>query len=106
MLCKLVEQAAQLSVSLSPHTQYLFNVPEGFARLVLEHRVRPGMGLRAVLATSTHVSAVVRSLKLNIDGFLQFLFSRSCQKPKPCPQRYTHASIASSSDKHLVYLTK
>lgn len=22
--------------------QYLFNVPEGFARLVLEHKVRPG----------------------------------------------------------------
>jgi hypothetical protein len=39
--------------------QYLFNVPEGFARLVLEHRVRPGMGLRAILATSTQPSSVV-----------------------------------------------
>lgn len=25
-----------------PPAQYLFNVPEGFSRLVLEHRLRPG----------------------------------------------------------------
>lgn len=31
--------------------QYLFNVPEGFSRLVLEHRVRPTAGLRAAFAT-------------------------------------------------------
>ena len=24
------------------HAQYLFNVPEGFSRLVLEHKLRPG----------------------------------------------------------------
>lgn len=26
-----------------PPAQYLFNVPEGFSRLVLEHRLRPGV---------------------------------------------------------------
>lgn len=28
--------------SQPPPPQYLFNVPEGFARLVLEHKLRPG----------------------------------------------------------------
>jgi hypothetical protein len=31
--------------------QYLFNAPEGFARFVLEHKVRPSSNLRAVFAT-------------------------------------------------------
>ncbi|GIL54053.1 hypothetical protein Vafri_9612 [Volvox africanus] len=31
--------------------QYLLNVPEGFSRLVLEHRCRPGPGLRALFLT-------------------------------------------------------
>ncbi|GAB4817494.1 hypothetical protein N2152v2_004540 [Parachlorella kessleri] len=31
--------------------QYVFNVPEGFARLVLEHKVRPTANLRAAFAT-------------------------------------------------------
>ena len=31
--------------------QYLFNVPEGFARLVLEHKVRPSHNLRAGFVT-------------------------------------------------------
>lgn len=43
----------------SSAVQYLFNVPEGFARLVLEHRMRPGMGLRAVMTTGSHPGAVV-----------------------------------------------
>lgn len=33
-------------------SQYLFNVPEGFSRFVLEHRLRPGLGLRGVFVTS------------------------------------------------------
>ncbi|KAG2447367.1 hypothetical protein HYH02_007695 [Chlamydomonas schloesseri] len=37
--------------------QYLVNAPEGFARLVLEHRCRPGAGLRALLLTSLTPSA-------------------------------------------------
>lgn len=40
--------------------QYLFNVPEGFARLVLEHRIRPGAGLRAAFATDVQPTSVVR----------------------------------------------
>lgn len=31
--------------------QYLFNAPEGFARLVLEHKVRPSQNLRAAFVT-------------------------------------------------------
>ena len=29
-------------------SQYVFHVPEGFSRFALEHRLRPGLGLRAV----------------------------------------------------------
>eukprot|EP00198_Chlamydomonas_reinhardtii_P009600 XP_001698937.1 beta-lactamase protein [Chlamydomonas reinhardtii] len=36
----------------NPSGSYLINAPEGFARLVLEHRCRPGPGLRALLLTS------------------------------------------------------
>lgn len=32
-------------------SQYLFNVPEGFSRFVLEHKLRPGLGLRGVFLT-------------------------------------------------------
>lgn len=39
--------------------QYLINAPEGFARLVLEHRARPGPGLRALLLTSLTPDAAV-----------------------------------------------
>ncbi len=30
--------------------QYLFNAPEGYARLVLEHKTRPSAKLRALFA--------------------------------------------------------
>ena len=33
------------AASRQPPAQYLFNVPEGFARLVLEHKLRPGAHL-------------------------------------------------------------
>ena len=32
--------------------QYLFHVPEGFSRLALEHRARPGLGLRSIFITN------------------------------------------------------
>lgn len=41
--------------------QYLFNCPEGFARLALEHGARPGPGLRAVLLISLAQPAAVRA---------------------------------------------
>lgn len=34
--------AADAAAARQPPAQYLFNVPEGFARLVLEHKLRPG----------------------------------------------------------------
>ena len=42
--------------------QYLVNAPEGFARLALEHRVRPDGSLRAVLATGLSSHALVSGL--------------------------------------------
>jgi hypothetical protein len=41
--------------------QYLINAPEGFARLVLEHKARPTAGLRALFALDTTPEALVRS---------------------------------------------
>eukprot|EP00850_Spirogloea_muscicola_P002668 SM000010S04306 [mRNA] locus=s10:832787:837561:- [translate_table: standard] len=40
--------------------QYLFNAPEGFARLALEHRARPTGRLAALLLTSLRPHAAVR----------------------------------------------
>ena len=34
--------AAASAASGHQRVQYLFNVPEGFSRLVLEHKLRPG----------------------------------------------------------------
>ena len=31
-------------------SQYLFNAPEGFSRLVLEHKIRPTAALKAVIS--------------------------------------------------------
>ena len=42
--------------------QYLFNAPEGFARLVLEHKVRPSQLLRAAFLTQLQPHAAVRTL--------------------------------------------
>jgi len=39
--------------------QYLFNVPEGFSRLVLEHKIRPGSKLRCAFATHSPEMAMV-----------------------------------------------
>ena len=40
--------------------EYLFNVPCAYSRLVLEHRARPGLGLRAIFATGVGCHALVR----------------------------------------------
>lgn len=40
-----------LTVKKVIESQYVFNVPEGFARFALEHKLRPGLGLRAVFLT-------------------------------------------------------
>eukprot|EP00983_Pelagomonas_calceolata_P108444 1159459-Pelagomonas_calceolata.AAC.10 len=58
---------------------FLFNVPEGFARLVLEHKVRPGTGLRAVMATNTQPGAVASAEPL----FLNF----ECMESAPVHAR-------------------
>jgi hypothetical protein len=46
-----VAPAVLLTLGQRLKGQYLFNVPEGFSRLVLEHKVRPNLNLRAVFAT-------------------------------------------------------
>lgn len=48
--------AAYLPFHPTP-AQYLFNVPEGFARFALEHKVRPGLALRAAFVSSIVPSA-------------------------------------------------
>lgn len=53
-----VSPAVLLSVGKRLGGQYLFGVPEGFARLVLEHRIRPTLNLRAAFATDA--AALVR----------------------------------------------
>ena len=40
-------------------SQYLFNVPSAFSRLALEHRIRPGLGFKAILTTATDSHAQV-----------------------------------------------
>ena len=42
--------------------QYLFNAPEGFARLVLEHKVRPSQHLRAAFLMQIQPHAAVNTL--------------------------------------------
>ena len=44
--------------------QLLVNVPEGFARLVLEHRVRPSAKLAAVVLTHLRPEAAVRASRV------------------------------------------
>ncbi|KAK9829441.1 hypothetical protein WJX72_005893 [[Myrmecia] bisecta] len=46
-----IAPAVLLSIGGKKGPQYLFNVPDGFSRLVLEHRVRPGSHIMAVFAT-------------------------------------------------------
>lgn len=47
-----ISPALLLTVGHRLKGQYLFNVPEGFSRLVLEHKIRPTLNLRAVLTNN------------------------------------------------------
>jgi hypothetical protein len=62
-----ISPALLLTLGQSPKAQYLFNVPEGFSRFALEHRIRPGLGLRAAflsdLALATGVSGLLMRLR-------------------------------------------
>ncbi len=69
----------QQDPTLVPSAQFLFNVPSGFSRLVLEHQCRPGLGLRAAFVTGPHDAALVRSL-----GAVQFCSCQICPAfPRP-----------------------
>ncbi len=46
--------------------QYLFNAPEGFARLVLEHKVRPSQHIRAAFLSQLQPQAAVSDLAPNV----------------------------------------
>lgn len=48
--------------------QYLFNVPEGFSRFVLEHKLRPGLGLRGVFATDLLCATGLPGLVMRLRG--------------------------------------
>ena len=56
---RLSSQAASASFSSVAPLQYLFNVPEGFSRLALEHKCRPRGSLRSLFGLSLQPSATV-----------------------------------------------
>eukprot|EP00850_Spirogloea_muscicola_P009327 SM000052S17719 [mRNA] locus=s52:317632:322429:+ [translate_table: standard] len=70
--------------------QYLFNAPEGFARLALEHRARPTGRLAALLLTSLRPHAAAGTggllLRLSQDGH-----GRLAVCGPPGTARYVHA---------------
>ncbi len=57
--------------------QYLFNVPEGFSRFALEHKIRPGLGLRATfiadLASATGLPGLIMRLRGEGHGQVEVL---------------------------------
>lgn len=60
-----------------PKPQYLFNIPEGFARFALEHDVRPGRELRAAFLTdlqrATGISGLIMRLREEGHGSLELI---------------------------------
>lgn len=54
--------AARQQLTSGYRLQYLFNAPEGFARLVLEHKLRPSQHLRAAFLTQLQPHAAVSFL--------------------------------------------
>lgn len=60
--------------------QYLFNVPEGFSRFALEHRIRPGLQLRACfvsdLANATGLPGLLMRLRGEGHGAVEVLGPR------------------------------
>lgn len=49
-------------------SQYLFNVPEGFSRYVLEHKIRPNLGLRALFLHDAASATGLPSLLMRLRG--------------------------------------
>ena len=63
--------------------QYLFNVPSGFSRLVLEHQCRPALGLRAAFVTGPHDAALVRRNRMTLHVYncqFQLMLRRRLRK--------------------------
>ena len=67
--------AILLTLGTRLKAQYLFNIPEGFSRFVLEHKIRPGLGLRAAflsdLLSATGVSGLIMRLRGEGHGQLE-----------------------------------
>ena len=55
--------SARLGSSTTHVPEYLVNVPDGFSRLVLEHKVRPSASLAAVFLTSLRPEATVSNYR-------------------------------------------
>lgn len=60
--------------------QYLFHVPEGFSRFALEHKIKPGVGLRALfvqeLADSNGLAGLIMRLKGQGHGSFELIGPR------------------------------
>ena len=66
-----ISPAILLTVGVRLRGQYLFEVPEGFARLALEHRIRPSGELRAIFSSGHDASLLGFSgllMRLRKDG--------------------------------------
>lgn len=72
-----IDPAVMLTIGQRPKSQYLINVPEGFSRYVLEHKVRPGLGLRAVfcsdLVSATGLSGLIMRLRGEGHGYIELM---------------------------------
>jgi len=60
--------ALLLTIGPRLKAQYLFNVPEGFSRFVLEHKLRPGLGLRAVFVSDLMSASGLPGLIMRLRG--------------------------------------
>ncbi|KAG7670989.1 hypothetical protein Ndes2526A_g01222 [Nannochloris sp. 'desiccata'] len=60
--------AVLLSLGTRMKAQYLFNVPEGFSRFALEHKLRPGLGLRSVFCPDLLASTGLPGLLMRLRG--------------------------------------
>lgn len=67
--------AVLLTLGVRLKAQYLFNIPDGFSRFVLEHKIRPGLGLRAAflsdLLSATGMSGLIMRLRGEGHGQLE-----------------------------------
>ena len=60
--------AILLTLNAPLRPQYLFNVPEGFSRYTLEHKIRPGLGLRAVFCSDLSLATGLSGLCMRLRG--------------------------------------